>query len=311
VGVWKVVDVCTFPVPTRPAQNYDSTRGYFQPETGVTAPAQTSGPWCWDLSFDTMGNLATPSTPMANPPDRVVAETPLAISRVTFNADGTYLYALTAYSKSYFHVAKSCFGVNGTIVDGGITGQYFSCTTLASKIASSGIGANPSYKNPDPSQPAFGCSDAGDGCDCYFYYIETDAYGSAVGDSGRWAQDGNTLHNYSIEGQGNLNDANPSRRTVRDATFCQTADTMVLQGANGGPLALKAGTRTLFLQRLVVPDGGADAAAGATGAGGSGGGGAGGAAGEDGAAGAGGAAGADAAAESPGADSSGDGPDAD
>src|SRR5579871_3651364 len=59
VGMWKVVDVCTFPVPTRPTQNYDSTRGYFQPETGATPPAQVSGPWCWDLSFDKDGNLST------------------------------------------------------------------------------------------------------------------------------------------------------------------------------------------------------------------------------------------------------------
>src|SRR5258707_4755483 len=67
VGVWDVSTVCRFPAVGRPAQNYDTSRGYFAPETGATAPAMTSGPWCWDLSFDKDGAIATPATPQANP----------------------------------------------------------------------------------------------------------------------------------------------------------------------------------------------------------------------------------------------------
>ena len=277
VGTWEVTDSCSFPVVSRPAQDYDTTRGVFQPETGATPPAQTSGFWCWDLSFDTDGNIKTPSTPIANP-DSVQVETANAISRVTFSADGTYLYQLTATSITKFHVARSCFGVNGMNV---------SCTDFATKLNGSGIANNPSYMNVVMGQPSFVCVDEGDGCGCTFDYLETDAFGSAVGDLGSWVQDGNVIHHYSISGQGNLFDTSPTRRTVRDTTFCQTGDTMVLTGANGSAIAIKAGTRTLYLKKVITPD------AGATGAGGSGGaagaGGSGGAGGDDGGAGAGGA----------------------
>jgi hypothetical protein len=284
VGVWAVVDTCEFPVAGRPTQNYDTTRGYFQPETGATPPAQVSGTWCWDLSFDKDGNVATPATPVFNP-DHVIAESANAISRVTFNADGTYLYQLTAQSTTKFHVAQSCFGVNGAA-------YAMDCAKFADKLEMSGIGANPSYKNVVMGQRSFNCMAAsdGDGCDCNFQYSETDGYGSAVGDRGTWVQDGAVIHHYSISGQGNLFETSPTRRTVRDATFCQNGETMALSGANGSAIALKAGTRTLYLQRI-NPDAGAAGAGGMSG--GNGGGGAGGAAG---AGGMGGAAGEDAAA---------------
>ena len=67
IGTWEVTDTCSFPVVSRPSQNYDTTRGYYEPETGSTPPAQTSGFWCWDLSFDTDGKIKTPATPISNP----------------------------------------------------------------------------------------------------------------------------------------------------------------------------------------------------------------------------------------------------
>ena len=146
VGTWELVDTCSFPVTSRPAQNYDVTRAYFQPETGATPPAQTSGSWCWDLSFDMDGNVKTPATPQATTGDVVVSGT------VTFNADHTYVYSLNARSTIMFHVARSCFGVNGA----GTT-----CADLATKLIASGIGVNPTYKNPDGS-PAFRCQDGGE-----------------------------------------------------------------------------------------------------------------------------------------------------
>jgi hypothetical protein len=264
---------------SRPSQNYDTMRGYFQPETGATPPAQTSGFWCWDLSFDTDGKLKTPASPIFNP-DAVQIETINAMSRVTFTADpkvpgrGTYVYALTATSTTTFHVARSCFGVNGMNV---------SCTDFATDLNMS-IANNPSYMNVVMGQPSFQCMDEGDGCTCTFQYLETDIHGSAVGDTGSWVQDGNVIHHYSVSGQGNLFDTSPTRRTVRDATFCQTGDTMVLTGANGQPIALKSGARTLYLKKIDVDAG----TMGAGGMMGSGGGGSGGAGGEGGAGGAGG-----------------------
>jgi len=281
VGTWEVTDTCSFPVVSRPAQNYDTTRGYFEPETGATPPAQTSGFWCWDLSFDTDGKIKTPATPISNP-DVVQIETTNAISRVTFTADpnvpgrGTYLYQLTATSTTTFHVARSCFGVNGMNV---------SCTDFATDLNMSGIANNPSYMNVVMGEPSFQCKDEGDGCTCTFQYLETDSHGSAVGDLGSWAQDGNVIHHYSISGQGNLFDTSPTRRTVRDATFCQNGDTMVLTGANGQPIALKSGARTLYLKKVDVDasttgaggmmGGGGGAGGGGAGGGGAGGGGAG------------------------------------
>jgi hypothetical protein len=286
VGTWEVTDTCSFPVVSRPAQNYDTTRGYFEPETGATPPAQTSGFWCWDLSFDTDGKIKTPATPISNP-DAVQIETANAISRVTFSSDGTYLYQLTATSTTTFHVARSCFGVNGMNV---------SCTDFATDLNMSGIANNPSYMNVVKGQPSFQCMDEGDGCTCTFHYLETDNFGSAVGDKGGWVQDGNVIHHYSISGQGNLFDTSPTRRTVRDATFCQNGDTMVLTGANGQPIALKSGARTLYLKKIDLDAG----TMGAAGMMGSGGGGSGGAGGEDaGSGGTGGAGGMDAAADGP------------
>jgi len=281
VGVWQINPTltCNFPVVSRPAQNYMSPP-YFQPETGATPPAVTSGSWCWDLSFskDMSGvMILAPATPMAAP-DVIVSGT------VTFRADHSYLYDLTATSVQYFHVARSCFGVNGA----GLT-----CAQFADQLKHSVIGNNTVYTNIDPTQPAFACQDAGDGCDCNFHYVEADASGSAVGDSGTWVQDpgSNVIHHYSTGGQGNLNEMNPSRRTVRDATFCVTdgGHTMQLTGTNGQPLALKAGARS-FTMSLVPP--GAGGAGGEGGAGGTGGeGGAGGAGGSGGAGGEGGAGG--------------------
>jgi hypothetical protein len=249
VGTWVVTDTCEFPVYSRPAQNYDTSRGYFQPETGATTPAMTSGYWCWDLSFDKDGNIVSPAAPMPNP-DFIVSGT------VTFDANHGYLYTLKATSTTKFHVARSCFGVNGA---------NLSCADFAKKLATSVIGNNPVYKNPDPTKPAFRCADGGDGCDCEFDYLEADEFGAAVGDRGTWSQDGAVIHHYSISGQGNLFETNPSRRTVRDATFCQDGDTMQLSGADGQPIALKSGTRTLYLKRQAPMN--------MTGAGGSGGGG--------------------------------------
>ena len=248
VGVWLVTSACNFPVYSRPAQNYDTSRGYFQPETGATPPATTSGPWCWDISFDKDGNVATPATPMANP-DIVLSGT------VTFSDDHTYVYKLTAASTTKFHVAHSCFGVNGANV---------TCAQLATKLTTSPIGVNPVYMSTVMGQPAFACADAGDGCDCTFDYLEADLNNSAVGDEGAWVQEGSVIHHYSISGQGNLFETSPSRRTVRDATFCQNGDMMELSGANGQPLALKSGARSLTLTR-VQTDAGAGGSGGAGG----------------------------------------------
>jgi uncharacterized membrane protein YgcG len=265
VGIWQINPAltCNFPVVSRPAQNYMSPP-YFQPETGAATPAVTSGSWCWDLGFtkDKSGvMIASPATPMTAP-DVVVSGT------VTFNADHSYVYVLTATSIQYFHVAHSCFGVNGADL---------TCAQFAMKLQTSQIGNNTVYANLDPTQPAFACQDAGDGCDCSFHYLEADASGSAVGDAGTWVQDpgSNIIHHYSSGGQGNLNEANPSRRTVRDATFCVTdgGQTMQLSGTNGQPLALKAGARSFTMSKVVVPDAGAGGAGGEGGAGGSGGGG--------------------------------------
>lgn len=252
VGVWQVdpASICNFPVVARPAQNY-ATPPYFEPETGATPPAVTSGSWCWDLTFtkdqDGTVTVATPSVPMPKP-DVIVSGT------ITFAADHSYVYVLTAQSTTAFHVARSCFGVNGADL---------TCAELAVKLQQSSIGANPVYSNPSGG-PAFACQDVGDGCDCTFDYLEADQFGSAVGDKGTWVQEGNVIHHYSSGGQGNLNEISPSRRTVRDATFCVTdaGQTLQLSGTNGQPLALKAGARTLTLTRA-SPDGGTDAGGGA------------------------------------------------
>jgi hypothetical protein len=249
-GLWQVAATCSYPVVSRPAQNYDSTRGYFAPETGAMSPAVTSGSWCWDLTFDGMGNLVTPATPMPNP-DIVTSGT------VEFAADHTYTYTLTASSVTPFHVARSCFGAGG---------QGTTCDQLAMKIQSSTIGVNPVYSNAarvaDNTTPAFACHDAGDGCDCTFDYIET--IQNAVGDKGAWVVDGSVIHHYSVAGQGNLNEMNPSRRTVRDATFCveDNGQTLQLSGTDGQLLALKNGLRTLKLTRVVDPTSQDAAAAG-------------------------------------------------
>jgi hypothetical protein len=275
-GVWQVdtdpASMCTFPVVSRPAQNYANTTPAFEPETGAAAPATTSGGWCWDLSFsvDMTGAImvSTPTVPM-QAPDHIISGT------VTFAADQSYTYSLTAVSTTPFHVARSCFGV---------IGAKLSCADFAVKLQQSSAGNNPVYMALAPPDggappPSFLCADGGDGCDCTFDYTETDQ--NAVGDTGNWVVDpgSNVIHHYSAAGQGNLNETSPSRRTVRDATFCVTdgGNTLQLTGTNGTALVLKAGTRSLTLTR-VIPDAGADVtnsgaggatgAAGATGAGG-------------------------------------------
>ena len=259
IGTWILQDTCAFPVVSRPAQNYDTTRGYFQPETGATPPAMTSGAWCFDLSFDKDGNILTPAQPMPNP-DIVVPDSVTTVGRVSFNADHTYQYTLTAESTTPFHVARSCFGVNGANI---------TCDALAMKQTTSPSGVNPHYKNAHPNKPAFRCADAGDGCNCEFDYLEADSNASAVGDMGSWTQDGNLIHHYSIAGQGIFADSSPTTRTVRDATFCQTGDSMALTGAHGTAIALKSGLRTLYLTRMPpVPDAGAGGAGGEGGGGG-------------------------------------------
>jgi hypothetical protein len=249
-GVWQVDPTpgltCNFPVVSRPAQNYANTTPAFEPETGAMAPAVTSGSWCWDLTFDKDGNVSTPTVPL-QAPDVIVGGT------ITFNntpADHSYTFSLTAVSTTKFHVAKSCFGVNGA----GLT-----CADFAMKLVNSSAGNNPVYMNASMGAvPAFRCQDGGDGCDCAFDYIETDQ--NAVGDTGTWVQDGDVIHQYSKAGQGNLNETSPSRRSVRDATFCVSdgGNTLQLTGTNGQALANKAGTRSLTLRR-VLPDAGTDA----------------------------------------------------
>ena len=248
IGTWILKDTCAFPVVSRPAQNFDNSRGYFQPETGVTPPATTSGTWCWDLSFDKDGNIVTPAQPMPNP-DIVVPDSVTTVGHVTFNENHTYQYTLTAVSTTSFHVARSCFGVNGA---------NLTCDALAMKLVTSPIGVNPVYKNPDANTPAFRCLAAGDGCDCQFDYLEADSNANAVGDMGSWTQDGNVIHHFSVAGQGIFADSSPTTRTVRDATFCQDHDTMALSGAHGTAIALKSGLRTLYLTRMpAAPDAGA------------------------------------------------------
>jgi hypothetical protein len=251
VGVWQVDPAltCNFPVVSRPVQNYVAGP-YFEPETGATPPAVTSGSWCWDLAFDKDGTLLNPATPM-QAPDYIVGGT------FTFTADHSYTYALTATSTTTFHVAKSCFGVNAA---------NLTCDAFATELQAT-IGANTAYSNPNGG-PSFVCHDAGDGCTCTFDYLEIDSNDDAVGDKGTWVQDGNVIHHYSNAGQGNLNDSNPARRTVRDATFCVTdgGQTLQISGTNGQALALKTGSRSLTLTR-VTPDAGMaepDATTGAT-----------------------------------------------
>ncbi len=245
-GIWQVDPApgltCNFPVVSRPAQNYANTAPYFEPETGAMAPAVTSGSWCWDLTFNKDGTVSTPTVPLQNP-DVIVGGT------ITFSdKPNSYTFSLTAVSTTSFHVAKSCFGVNGA---------NLTCTQFATALVNSSAGNNPVYMNASMGAvPAFRCQDAGDGCTCQFDYIETDQ--NAVGDTGTWVRDGNVIHQYSKAGQGNLNETSPSRRSVRDATFCvsQDGNTLQLTGTNGQALANKAGTRSLTLTR-VRPDAGA------------------------------------------------------
>jgi hypothetical protein len=238
-GMWQVTETCNFPVVSRPAQNY-ATPPYFEPETGATPPAVTSGSWCWDLTFDKDGTISSPAVPMAAP-DVIEGGT------ITFLPNHTYVYSLTATSTTSFHVAYSCFGVNGA----GLT-----CAQFAVKLKMSAIGANPVYGNTSGGQtPAFRCNEAGDGCDCQFDYVEADQFFDAVGDMGTWQVEGNVIHHFSSGGQGNLNEINPSRRTTRDATFCETdgGKTLQLTGTNGMALALKTGSRSLTLTRMAPP----------------------------------------------------------
>jgi hypothetical protein len=292
-GIWQVEPelTCHFPVVTRMAQNYANTAPYFEPETGATPPAVTSGTWCWDLSFDKDGNLATPKVPVPDP-DIVVSGT------VTFGPDQSYLYTLTATSTTRaIHLARSCLGVNGANLGPG--GAPTTCGVLADKMNASIPGSNTTYMNV-LGTPSFRCVESGDGCDCDFDFTEQDPTGSAVGDRGTWVVEKgtNVIHHYSISGQGNFFETSPTRRSFRDATFCQRGDTLELSGANGTALALKAGTRTLTLKRVPPePD------AGSGGSGGTGG--------AIGAAGAGGGAGGAGGGEGDGSQPGGDGPEAD
>ncbi|MDB4983544.1 MAG: hypothetical protein JWM82_4296 [Myxococcales bacterium] len=245
-------DTCAVPQAVRPSQNYANTFPQnYQPETTAPAPAQTSGPWCWDLMFNvdpTTNEVlpANPGVPQPLPPDTVVSGT------ISFNADNTYLYKLTATSQTPFHIARSCLGV---------LAKDLTCAEVGKKIEDWGFANNPAYKALADKSPSFQCHDAGDGCDCSFTYTETDQL--AVGDAGRWVQEGNVIHHYSLQGNGNLfADTSTTRRTLRDATFCASPDgkTLELSGTRGQPLALKAGLRTIKLTR-VVPVAGADAAA--------------------------------------------------
>jgi hypothetical protein len=266
-GAWLVQQSCTFLAVTRMAPNYANNAPYFEPETGAATPPVTSGTQCWDLSFDKEGSLATPKTPVANP-DYVTA------GIVTFLPDHTYTYALTAVSTTDVHIARSCLGVNGANL--GPNGTPTTCAILADKMNLSIPASTTTYMSLDGT-PSFRCVDGGDGCDCRFNFTEVDT--NSVGDKGSWAvEEGtSTIHHYSIAGQGNFYETNPSRRTVRDATFCVSPDKQTLQltGTNGTALALKAGTRSLTLSRIPPePDagaGGAGGAGGATGAGGAGG----------------------------------------
>jgi hypothetical protein len=284
-GLWQVIpdESCSFPVASRMGPNYDNTRGYFQTETGAMQAAASSGAWCWDLSFDKDGALTTPKVPYPNI-DGVVSGT------VEFLADQSYIYTLNATSISAFHIARSCLGVNGANLGPGKTPT--TCAILAQKMNESIPISTTTYMTIDGS-PSFKCSEAGDGCDCTFVYSEQDATGSAVGDKGTWVVDAGKgiIHHYSISGQGNFFETSPTRRPTRDATFCvkDAGETLELSGANGTPLALKVGARTLTLKRVHPAD---DGGAGAGGTGGATGG-ATGTAGAGGSAGAGGASGSD------------------
>ncbi len=272
-GAWMIEPAlsCTFETVTRMAQNYANNAPYYEPESGAARPAVTSGTQCWDLTFDKDGNLATPKTPVPNP-DHVIS------GIVTFFPDHTYTYGLTAISETAVHLARSCLGVNGANL--GPNGTPTTCAILADKMNLSIPASTTTYMSLDGT-PSFRCVEGGDGCDCLFNYTETDT--NSVGDKGTWTVEpgSSIIHHYSIAGQGNFYETNPSRRTVRDATFCVSPDgqTLQLAGTNGTALALKAGTRSLTLSRIPPePDagsggagGGAGGDIGAAGAGGAGG----------------------------------------
>ncbi|HVZ73730.1 MAG TPA: hypothetical protein VHJ20_15225 [Polyangia bacterium] len=262
VGVWKMAsptDKCDFVSPNKPSLNYQaSSPNYFATERGNPAPAPTSGPWCWDLTFaQDMDGTIRVTAPAAMAPtiltDQVFAAT------VEFDADdashmsGTYSYKLDAVTTSYFHLARSCFGVSAASL---------TCAEVGPKIGAGPLGVDPRYQNPDGTT-TFDCTDASDGgCDCSFKYYETDANQNVVGDVGRWVKEGSLIHHYSMSGGGSFMETSPTRRSVRDDVFCESADTMhlTLSGAAGQPIALKSGLRTLYLTRVpAAPDAGAPA----------------------------------------------------
>jgi hypothetical protein len=239
IGTWQATASCAFPVNNKPAQNAAP------PETGVPAPAATSGSWCWDLSFDSSGAVNSqngqafntiPTIALLNPnPDTVMSGT------VSFNADGTYLYNLSASGTTQFQLARACLGVNAA---------NLTCGELAVKL----------FAAVDPTKYSnFQCVDAPDGsaaCNCSFDYAEP----GMVGDSGRWVLNGsNQIIHYSITGGGNLFQ---TTHTVRAADFCVTdnGQTLELTGSNGTPLVLKPGLRTLTLTKIAATT--ADAATG-------------------------------------------------
>jgi hypothetical protein len=239
VGTWKVEASCAFPVNNKPAQNTAP------PETGVPAPAATSGSWCWDLSFDPSGAVNSqngqafntiPTVALLNPnPDVVMSGT------VAFNADGTYLYDLSASGTTQFQLPRACLGVNA---------GNLSCGDVGAKL----------FAAVDPTKYSnFTCADAPDGspvCNCSFAYAEP----GMVGDMGRWVLSGtHQIVHASVTGGGNLFQ---TTHTVRSADFCVSPDgqTLELTGSNGTPLVLKAGLRTLTLTKIAATA--ADAATG-------------------------------------------------
>jgi hypothetical protein len=236
-GTWVAMQSCSFPTYNRPTQSTAPA------EYGVATPAASSGNWCWGLSFNPDGTVAsaTPTlststigaTVLANGASVVNVDV-VTSGTITFNADHTYLYQLTAISHNVVYIARSCLGVNGA---------NLTCAQLAANMNTFITGGSPQYYN-------FACTPVGQDCNCTFDYTESmDANNSSIGDNGTWATQGNVIYHYTIEGNGNLYQAS---HTVREATFCvsNNGQTLQLTGYGGTPLALKAGLRTLLLTKM-------------------------------------------------------------
>jgi hypothetical protein len=230
-GVWQVSEICNNPVSARPLQLFAV------PESGVAQPATASGGWCWDISFNKDGTLASPAVPQPNP--TVVNDGTVEFNVDPMTGEHQYLYKLTAWSRTEMYIARSCLGS---------AGANMSCSDLASKMQTF-IGADQRYQTRHGGAPgdptSFVCTPVGADCDCSFDYTEVDQTG--VGDKGRWVVDGGRIHHYS-----ETFTLTTSFRAVREADFCvsNNGQTLELSGSRGTTLALKAGLRTLKLRKV-------------------------------------------------------------